>query len=101
MAETDKLEVKIKAVVTRIGTECKGLKAQIEAQKAEVGDLTTLTGTQKASVVDALNEQIAALNALDATVKSQTAIDDTAVSTTKTYSSSKIESVVTACKASC
>lgn len=105
MAETDKLEVKIKAVVTRIGAECKSLsagiaerKAATEALKAEVGDLTTLTGTQKTSVVAALNEQIAALDALEATVQAQTDIDDTQATTTTTYSSSKIESVVTAAK---
>jgi len=104
MAE-DKLDVKINAVVTRIGTECKALKAGIaerkaatEALKAEVGDLTTLTGTQKTSIVAALNEQIAALKALDTTVQAQTEIDDTAASTTKTYSSSKVESLLTDAK---
>ena len=65
--------------------------ADVKSLIAKQGDLTTLTTTQKASLVVALNELDAAVKAID--VKS--VIDDTAASTTKTYSSSKIASEIT------
>lgn len=65
--------------------------ADVKSLIAKQGDLTTLTTTQKASLVVALNELDAAIKAID--VKS--VIDDTAASTTKTYSSSKIASEIT------
>jgi len=106
MAETIKtFKKQIDSFAARVGTECKTLKAGIAERKAatealiaKVGDLTTLTGTQKVSIVAALNEQIAALKALDTTIQAQTEIDDTAASTTKTYSSSKVESLLTDAK---
>lgn len=42
----------LKQVFTQIGTDIKGLKAA----QAKVGDLTTLTTTEKATLVGALNE---------------------------------------------
>ena len=98
MAENDDIKTRIGLLATRVGTECKTLRAEISAQAAKVGDLTTLTGTQKTTLVAALNEQIAALDALEATVQAQTNIDDTQAGTTTTYSSSKVESLLTAAK---
>lgn len=92
------LPEKTALLATRIGTECKTLRAEIQAQAAKVGDLTTLTGTQKTTVVAALNEQIAALKALETEVSELTQIDDTQASASTTYSSSKITSEITAAK---
>lgn len=111
------LQVRIQELATRIGTECKTLHGQI-------GTLTNLTTTQKTSLVLALNEVNSALSALTTTVGTnssditavkarvdtaesaiealQTAVDgalkinDTTASTTTVYSSSKVESVVSA-----
>lgn len=100
MPETVTLSLpeKTALLATRIGTECKTLRAEIQAQAAKVGDLATLTGTQKTTIVAALNEQIAALKALEGEVDALTQIDDTKVSESTTYSSSKIASEITAAK---
>lgn len=100
MPETVTLSLpeKTALLATRIGTECKTLRAEIQAQAAKVGDLATLTGTQKTTIVAALNEQIAALKALEGEVEALTQIDDTQVSESTTYSSSKITSEITAAK---
>lgn len=100
MPETVTLSLpeKTALLATRIGTECKTLRTEIQAQVAKVGDLATLTGTQKATIVAALNEQIAALKALEGEVEALTQIDDTQVSESTTYSSSKITSEITAAK---
>lgn len=81
---TNDLSTKLQSALTVIGQDVKALLAK-------QGDLTTLTTTQKASLVVAINEVQAAVAAID--VKS--VIDDTAASTTKTYSSSKIASEIT------
>lgn len=110
MALTDK----ISALATRVGTECKTLHGEIDAVETKVGDISTLTTTAKTSTVVAINELVTGLGATNTNVTNLTTrvekvegsvdsllgniIDDTAASTTKTYSSSKIESVVTAAK---
>lgn len=82
------LSSKLQSALTLIGQDIKALLAN-------QGDLTALTTTQKASLVLAINEVQAAVAAID--VKS--VIDDSAASTTKTYSSSKIASEITAATA--
>lgn len=49
----------LKQVFTQIGTDIKGLKAG----QAKVGDLTTLTTTEKNTLVGALNEVLTAAKA--------------------------------------
>lgn len=49
----------LKQVFTQIGTDIKGLKAG----QAKVGDLTTLTTTEKTTLVGALNEVLTAAKA--------------------------------------
>lgn len=56
---------KVNLLAARIGQECKALHDK-------AGDLANLTGTQKASLVAALNEQIAALATLSGTVGGHT-----------------------------
>ena len=110
MALTDK----ISALATRVGTECKTLHADIDDVDSKVGDLSTLNTSAKNNTVVAINELINGLGTINTNVTSLTTrvetvegsvdsllgniIDDKAASTTKTYSSSKIESVVTAAK---
>lgn len=110
MALTDK----ISALATRVGTECKTLHGEIDAVETKVGDISTLTTTAKTSTVVAINELVTGLGTTNTNVTNLTTrvekvegsvdsllgniIDDTTASTTKTYSSSKIESVVTAAK---
>ena len=109
----------VNALATRMGQECKTLHTKI-------GDLSSLSTTTKASLVAALNEQVNALetlknsvtgntsdittinstistlqtelNGLKDQIANSTNIDDTQATTTTTYSSSKIEDVVTAAK---
>lgn len=110
MALTDQ----ISALATRVGTECKTLHGEVDAVEAKVGDISKLTTTAKTNTVVAINELVTGLgttntnvSGLDTRVKKVEdsvasllgdIIDDTAASTTKTYSSSKIEDVVTAAK---
>lgn len=139
MASTT-LSEQINSLATRIGTECKTLRTQI-------GTLTSLSTSDKTSLVGALNEVRTAANSLSSSVnslstrmtaaegtantnksdvaglklsvstlqsslsklegevsaiqglvESQTNINDSLASSTTTYSSSKIESVVTEAK---
>lgn len=104
----------ISALATRVGTECKTLHGEVDAVEAKVGNLTTLTTTAKTDTVAAINELVTGLGTTNTNVTNLTGrvekvegsvdsllgniIDDTAASTTKTYSSSKIEDVITAAK---
>lgn len=76
------LSAQISALATQIGSDIKTLIAHD-------GDLSALTTTQKASLVLAINELKAELGTIDANL-----IDDSAPSSTKTYSSSKIVSEI-------
>lgn len=76
------LDGQIQALATQLGTDIK----QIITNQ---GDLSTLTTTQKASLVLAINELKAELGTIDANL-----IDDSAPSSTKTYSSNKIVSEI-------
>ena len=76
------LNGQIQALATQLGTDIK----QIITNQ---GNLSALTTTQKASLVLAINEIKAELGTIDADL-----IDDSAPSSTKTYSSSKIVSEI-------
>lgn len=76
------LDGQIQALATQLGTDIK----QIITNQ---GNLSALTTTQKASLVLAINEIKAELGTIDANL-----IDDSAPSSTKTYSSSKIVSEI-------
>ena len=76
------LNGQIQALATQLGTDIK----QIITNQ---GDLSALTTTQKASLVLAINELKAELGTIDSNL-----IDDSAPSSTKTYSSSKIVSEI-------
>lgn len=76
------LDGQIQALATQLGTDIK----QIITNQ---GNLSALTTTQKASLVLAINEIKAELGTIDADL-----IDDSAPSSTKTYSSSKIVSEI-------
>lgn len=107
---------RVNELATRMGTECKTLHDKI-------GTLTSLTTTQKASLVAAINEIQSGLSGLNSTVGGHTTSisdlttkyndlksaveaisvsdvidDDASTSTTTTYSASKIESQITAAK---
>lgn len=79
------LETRIVALATQIGTDIKTLRSAD-------GDLSTLTTTNKTSLVAALNE----LKGLIAAVNVSAVIDDAATALTTTYSSTKIESTIAA-----
>lgn len=76
------LQSRITAVVQHIATQLKNIKLK-------QWDLTTLTTTEKSTLVWALNE-------LSNTIASATSIDDTATNTntTATYSANKIHTIV-------
>lgn len=76
------LDGQIQALATQLGTDIK----QIITNQ---GNLSALTTTQKASLVLAINEIKAELGTIDVNL-----IDDSAPSSTKTYSSSKIVSEI-------
>ena len=76
------LVTNISNVVTRIATENKALRTLINGNAA---DLSALTTTQKASLVGALNEVRATVVDL---------IDDSSNSSSKTWSSTKIDSAI-------
>lgn len=79
------LNAQIQALAQQLGTDIKTIIAN-------VGDLSSLTTTQKASLVLAINELKAAVGSIDLSAL----IDDSTPSADKTYSSSKIASEISA-----
>lgn len=79
------LATRIESLVIRVAQEFNDVRAK-------AGSLANLTTTDKSSLVAAINE-------IKAAVVSATAIDDAQVSTTSTYSSNKIVSLLDALKA--
>ncbi len=79
------LETSLSAFITAVG-------ADIKNNNIRIGDLTTLTTTQKANLVSALNELKGEVSTLQGQIASSTNINDTGAptSTTETYSISKI-----------
>ena len=85
------LQARITDLATRMATECKSLRTLLNANGA---DLSSLTTTQKASLVAAINELKTALDALGTPIT----ISDSTSSTTQVWSSSKVASEITAAK---
>lgn len=81
------LATNITNLATRVATESKALRTLINGNAA---DLSSLTTTAKSSLVAALNELKAAIDAADGA-----AISDTTTTTTTTWSSSKINTQIT------
>lgn len=81
------LNNQISALATQVGTDIKQIIAN-------VGDLSQMTTTQKASLVVALNELKA--NLKDVADSVSATIDDSAIHSDHTWSSSKINSTITA-----
>lgn len=80
------LSAQISALATQVGTDIKGILSS-------VGNLGSLTTTQKASLVVALNELKASLTDLEGKLGAQ--IDDAKNSLTTTWSSQKISTQIT------
>uniref|UniRef100_A0AB74UGH8 Tail fiber protein n=1 Tax=Caulobacter phage BL57 TaxID=3348355 RepID=A0AB74UGH8_9VIRU len=82
------LEVRIRDLTTRIATEFKTVRTELQSHD---GDLSTLKTTAKANLVAAINELYDYSHAL---------VDDTALgtSTTKTWSAAKIAAQIQAAK---
>lgn len=83
------LASQVQSLATRIATECKSIRTLVNGNAANLNALTT---TDKTNLVAALNELKALIDA--ATAASGAQINDTAIGTTTTYSSSKIEDLV-------
>jgi hypothetical protein len=82
------LATNIASLATRISTECKTLRTLINGNAS---DLTSLTTTTKTNLVAAINELKAGI---DAATNGAAGINDTTVSATSTYSSTKINALV-------
>lgn len=80
------LQTQITNLATRVGTECKSIRAAM-------GDKTSLTTTDKTTLVAAINELVT-------TIASASSILDTATTgdTTHTWSANKIVAEITAAK---
>lgn len=83
------LASQVQSLATRIATECKSIRTLVNGNAANLNALTT---TNKTNLVEALNE----LKLLIDTVagNSGAVIDDGSISVSTTYSSSKIEDLV-------
>lgn len=77
---------------TRVSALANAIATDIKALRAADGSLAALSTTAKTSLVAAINELYAAIDAID----TSNVIDDAAPSLTKTYSSTKIASEITA-----
>lgn len=83
MAETKTASQQVAALAQAVGADVKNILANI-------GSLSALTTTQKASLVVAINELKAAINSIDLTA----IISDTKTASNLTWSSSKINSAI-------
>jgi hypothetical protein len=82
------LETRLRDLATRVGTECKALRTFINGNAA---DLSALTTTTKTSLVAALNELKAAIDAAGSAPE----VDDGVTNGTNTWSSQKISDQIT------
>ena len=82
------LNTQISALATQVGTDVKDLLAKV----ATIGDVSTLTTSQKATVVVAVNELKAAIDAVQANIGAQ--INDESNDTSHTWSGSKISTEI-------
>lgn len=88
MADTD-FSTKLSTAFAQVGTDVKGILANI-------GDLSQLTTTQKATLVVALNELKKGLGDLQTSIEEKSQIDDSVTALTSTWSSTKINSQIEA-----
>lgn len=82
------LNTQISALATQVGTDVKDLLAKV----ATIGDVSTLTTSQKATVVVAVNELKAAIDAVQTNIGAQ--INDESNDTSHTWSGSKISTEI-------
>lgn len=82
------LNAQISALATQVGTDVKDLLAKV----ATIGDVSTLTTSQKATVVVAVNELKAAIDAVQTNLGAQ--INDESNDTSHTWSGSKISTEI-------
>lgn len=92
MAANPALVARVDALAAVIGTDIKTALNLINTLDTEMGDLNTLSTTAKGSLVNALNEVKAQVNAINL----EAIIDDTQTDTDTTWSSTKISSTITA-----
>ena len=85
------LQVRITDLATRMATECKSLRTLINANAST---LSTLTTTQKGSLVAAINELKAAIDGVGSSVT----ISDATTSTTQVWSSTKVAAAIQTAK---
>jgi capsid protein len=85
------LQTNLSNLATRVGNEAKALRTLVNGN---LSDLSTLTTTQKTSLVAAINELKSAIDAID----SGSAINDAATNTTEGWSSQKISDELVALK---
>jgi hypothetical protein len=85
------MEVRLRDLATRISTECKAIRTLANGNAA---DLSALTTTAKTSLVAAINELDAAIDAIGPSLT----INDSATNTTQVWSSSKVSQEIQAAK---
>lgn len=85
------LQVRITDLATRVATECKSIRAAILSTE---GDLSTLTTTQKSTLVGAINELKSAISSMGATLT----INDSASNSTQVWSSTKVAAAIAQAK---
>ena len=85
------LVTNITNLTTRIATETKALRTLINGNAANLSSLTT---TEKASLVGAINELVTAISSIDVTAEIEGYISDTTTSTNSLWSSSKISTEI-------
>ena len=102
MAETETFSKQINNLAIRVGKECRLIYAKIGKSALTTAEKTTLIGAinELDAAVKSNDGDISAINsALTALqTKLNGIIDDTTASTTKVYSSSKVDSQITAAK---
>lgn len=81
------LQARITDLATRVATECKSIRTLLNGNAA---DLSSLTTTQKTSLVAAVNELQSAISALGTPVS----INDATTTSTSVWSSTKVNSAI-------
>ena len=85
------LTARISDLAIRLATECKSIRTLVNGNAA---DLSSLTTTQKTSLVAAINELKTAISSIGATL----VINDSATNSTELWSSTKIAAAITQAK---
>ena len=85
------LAARIADLATRLATECKSIRTLVNGNAA---DLSSLTTTQKTSLVAAINELKTAIDNSGSSIT----INDSTSSTTEVWSSSKVSAAITQAK---